>query len=374
MPDLIMASYGEPEDPSTWSGTPANLIAALRRQGLDVVGLDYSRAVPALERKLRGLTREVRRRLPGAASVDEGLRTRAARTRSAEWVARQAERLGCANVLHTGTLALPMRRVPVTQRHYLYTDTTWHLWASQSPEAGSLDPVFVRRSDDLERRAYQQVEHIFPIGAYVVPDLVEHYGVPERRITPVGTGLNAVRPFNGAKDYTSGLILSAARVRSSDKGVGLLAHAFRIARRTRPGLRLVIVGSEANAALVGDVENVEITGFVPREQLQRLFESATIFAMPALNEPWGLVYLEAMACKTPVLGLRRNALPEMTDDGRLGFLVDDPSPERLSEALLDALGDQKRLESMGNAAQERVLSTYSWDLTAKRIAERITRS
>ena len=119
---------------------------------------------------------------------------------------------------------------------------------------------------------------------------------------------------------------------------------------------------------------MDITGFLPREQLQRLFESATIFAMPALNEPWGLVYLEAMACKTPVLGLRRNALPEMTDDGRLGFLVDDPSPERLSEALLDGLGGQKRLESMGIAAQERVLSTYSWDLTAGRIAERITRS
>lgn len=373
MPDLILTSYGDPTDPSTWSGTPANLCAALSRQGLDVVGLDYSRATPRAWDRMARLVERASGRLTGSAPARDRLRTAAARKRAGDWVTAQAERLGCRDVLHTGTLALPMSERTPGQRQFIYTDTTWNLWASSCHSDGDLDPAFVAQSDELERQAYEQASHIFPIGAYVTSDLTTHYGVPADMVTPVGTGLGVVTPYAGPKDYGTGLVLTAARARSEDKGVHLLIEALRIARRTRPELRLVVVGSEANAALAGDAPNVEVTGFVSVERLQDLFESAALFAMPALNEPWGLVYLEAMACKTPVLGLRRNALPEMTDDGRLGFLVDDPDPEQLSAALLDALSRPARLEAMGMEAQRYVLDRYSWDRTAELIAERISR-
>ena len=46
--------------------------------------------------------------------------------------------------------------------------------------------------------------------------------------------------------------------------------------------------------------------------------------MPILwDEPFGLVMAEAMACGTPIIGLRRGAVPEVVEDGVTGFVADD---------------------------------------------------
>jgi glycosyltransferase involved in cell wall biosynthesis len=86
-----------------------------------------------------------------------------------------------------------------------------------------------------------------------------------------------------------------------------------------------------------------------------------------LNDPWGQVYLEAIASLTPVMGLNRHGLPEIVDGGRLGFLVDRAEPAALAEAILNAVADPLRLAGMAEAAQRHVLENYSW----KRVAERI---
>jgi glycosyltransferase involved in cell wall biosynthesis len=234
-----------------------------------------------------------------------------------------------------------------------------------------VDASYVRAADELERAAYHQMEHIFPIGCYVTENLVDHYGVESTRITPVGSGTSRVTPYHGEKDYRNGHILTVAKDRFEDKGGKLLLEAFQLARRTHPNLKLVVVGSRANARFVREPANVIVTGFVPDVELQRLFEGAALFAMPALNEPWGLVFLEALACKTPVLGLARNALPEMTANGRYGFLVNEATSGAVASALLEALGEPDRLRHMGIEGQAHCLRTYSWDAVAERIATRM---
>lgn len=87
-----------------------------------------------------------------------------------------------------------------------------------------------------------------------------------------------------------------------------------------------------------------------------------------LNDPWGQVYLEAMLSLTPVLGLRRNGLPEILENGRHGFMVDEATPEAISAAILDALSDPAKLAAMARSGQEHVLRSYSWDMVARRIA------
>ena len=74
-----------------------------------------------------------------------------------------------------------------------------------------------------------------------------------------------------------------------------------------------------------------------------------------------------MVSRTPVMGLARNGLPELVDNGRHGLLVDRADPESLAEAILSALSDPHRLESMAERAQAYVLATHSWDRVAERI-------
>src|SRR3546814_12809912 len=84
-----------------------------------------------------------------------------------------------------------------------------------------------------------------------------------------------------------------------------------------------------------------------------------------LNDPWGQVYLEALTSRTPVLGLERNGLPEITENGRHGFMVQQADPVALADAILDAMSAPDRLVAMGHSGQRPVLDTYSWDKVAR---------
>jgi len=93
--------------------------------------------------------------------------------------------------------------------------------------------------------------------------------------------------------------------------------------------------------------------------------------MPAKHEPWGLVYLEALASRCALIGMNWNALPEFTQNGRFGILIDRATPEAVAGALLDAFQDTDKLARMGDDGQRFCLSTYSWQKTATIIADRL---
>ncbi len=89
--------------------------------------------------------------------------------------------------------------------------------------------------------------------------------------------------------------------------------------------------------------------------------------MPALQEPWGVVYLEALACRVPILGLNRFAFPEISRNGAFGFICPDATPEKVAETLLDATSDPARLARMGAEGHDYVTTTFSWDRVASNI-------
>lgn len=107
--------------------------------------------------------------------------------------------------------------------------------------------------------------------------------------------------------------------------------AIEMAKRT--GARLVIAGNipephrawfDAKVAPHIDGEQISFIGPVDDAAKNALLGSARAFLMPILwEEPFGIVMAEALACGTPVLGLRRGAVPEVVDDGVTGFVRDD---------------------------------------------------
>ena len=202
------------------------------------------------------------------------------------------------------------------------------------------------------------MDRIFTIGEYLIEDLVQHYHIPKEKVTPVGTGPGGISPYTGKKDYTIPTVLFVAKARFEDKGGDLLLQAFKLAKKSLPKLRLIIVGQELDH--FDKIDGLEIYGHVPFDQLKAFFAQSSLFAMPALNEPWGLVYLEAMLSKMPILGLRRNAIPEFTLNGQLGFMAEKPTPESVAETLVEAFRDTERLGKMGEMAQANVRNRYTW--------------
>jgi glycosyltransferase involved in cell wall biosynthesis len=90
--------------------------------------------------------------------------------------------------------------------------------------------------------------------------------------------------------------------------------------------------------------------------------------MPSLFEPNGMVYIEALACKTPILGLNRLAFPEFCGHGKFGFIV-EPDKDIIATELLKAFENPTDIEIKGRSGQEFVLNRYRWDIVTKKILE-----
>lgn len=201
-------------------------------------------------------------------------------------------------------------------------------------------------------------------------NLISHYGIPEEKITTVGTGLGVIQPFFGVKDYHQKKILFTAKGRFKDKGGDLMIAAFEHALKIDPEIQLTIVGCE-DGLRFKPMKNLTTLGFISLPELQELFNSHSLFVMPARNEPWGLVYIEAMLCKMPILGLNRNSFPELCGYGKYGFGIDEADPELVGAEMAEAVSRPENLEAIGLAAQKHTLEYFTWDNTIERILGKI---
>jgi glycosyltransferase involved in cell wall biosynthesis len=81
------------------------------------------------------------------------------------------------------------------------------------------------------------------------------------------------------------------------------------------------------------------------------------------------VYLEALACRMPIVGLRANAFPELSQGGKVGFILDDETPDALAETLLSAFQSPEILETKGQAGQSFCLERFTWKQTVARMLD-----
>lgn len=357
-PLLLSSQAGLPSDPRVWSGTPYKIFNAIAAEGrLQPQPWSSAAASVAAQRADRAL-RLGHRFIPGPAR-----RWQAARAANAE-----AERLGCAAQLHLGTYDAPMRARP--RPFYLYVDSSYDFWEQHAIAAGELSAHQRRSYRWLDRQALKAARHIFTAGRHVADNMVQRLGVPAAKVSAIGTGMGDIQPYFGAKDYRRQRLLIVAKNRPRDKGLPLLLAAFERARAQLPELHLTVIGG-AKYPELKDRPGIEPTGWISAEELQRLFEQASLFVMPATYEPWGLSYLEALACRVPIVGLDRGAFPELSGEGRYGFTLAHATDEALASLIIDALGNPQRLEQMGAEGQRASLERCRWERVAADMVARI---
>jgi glycosyltransferase involved in cell wall biosynthesis len=141
------------------------------------------------------------------------------------------------------------------------------------------------------------------------------------------------------------------------KGLDRLIEAINIARQTRPGIRLTIVGSGPEEgrlrALAGDA--VGFAGFVEPAELPRYYERAEAYAFPTLRDPFGIVLLEAAAAALPLVSSSRaGATHDLITDGISGLVVDPDDLSGMARAFERLADDPALRERLGTAARRRV--------------------
>ena len=118
--------------------------------------------------------------------------------------------------------------------------------------------------------------------------------------------------------------------------------------------------------------NCRILGYMkPSEQLsfKAFYARADVYVAPSTwKEPLGLVILEAMAAKTPVISTRAGGIMSLIKDGYNGYLVHVRNSAEIAQKVNALLSNDKLREKMADRSYELVLKKYTWD----RIAEQFT--
>jgi glycosyltransferase involved in cell wall biosynthesis len=171
------------------------------------------------------------------------------------------------------------------------------------------------------------------------------------------------------------VVFSVGRV-VHEKGLHVLVRAMPLILAQQPTVKVVIAGKgpEVNALRslawsLGAGEKVLLTGFITDEDRDRLFKIADCAVFPSLYEPFGIVALEAMAAKCPVVVSEVGGLKDVVRHGETGITVYPDDPASLAWGVLHTLQHPEWSATRVQSAYRVVREEYNWERIARMTAE-----
>jgi glycosyltransferase involved in cell wall biosynthesis len=156
--------------------------------------------------------------------------------------------------------------------------------------------------------------------------------------------------------------------------VATVAHL--VARKRHEDLARALAGMDVRWVVVGDGPerarlealarelrlDAEFRGQRPPAEAQRAAQEASLFALPSVDEAFGVAYVEAMAGGVPAIGCRGEAGPEEIAASGGGIVLVPPGePERLREEIRRLLDDEAERRALGAEARATVERHFTWE-------------
>jgi len=255
--------------------------------------------------------------------------------------------------------------------------------ATEIGRGGSLDGEYRRKVRDIERLLVEQSDGIICCSNYMLDHIQYVLGAVKTKIRVIPNGVEASRFNNGRQPQLipTGVsedrktILYVGRI-VREKGIFTLLDAFEKLRKQGKDVSLVLVGEgPLKEDLAKEVlrrklnDRVKLAGFVDEKKLVSLYNSSDAFVLPSHYEPFGMVALEAMASRVPVVVSDVGGLSEIVEDGITGVKVPAANPSTLAEGILRVLEDRELSEQLKENAYRAVQERYRWDMIAEKTIE-----
>lgn len=212
----------------------------------------------------------------------------------------------------------------------------------------------------IGRRILATADHTVVISHFTA-HRVREYGGKHITLIPLGIDLHTFRPLSDIEKARTRrrfnlrvpLVLGIGRFIFL-KNFETLIHAMREV----PEAHCFLVGGGFNeqalrllARTFGLGRRIRFFRRLRRDDLIRLYNIADVFALPSLAEGLGLVYIESLACGTPVIGSKLEGIRDIIENGKNGFYLNDPKDaHELAQHINRVLGDptlRKKMSTYG---------------------------
>lgn len=203
--------------------------------------------------------------------------------------------------------------------------------------------------------------------SYVKRTLVEN-GVDAAKIQVVPYGVDTDAFCPAADPPGSPFRVLFVGQLTHKKGLTYLLEAWR-----RLGLKdaeLVLVGrGRSDAEILASYKGeYHLRGAVnDRGELRTLYQSSHVCCVPSLSEGFGLIYLESLACGTPIIASRNSGAPDVITDGQEGFIVGIRDVDELMQRLLWCYEHRSELAEMRHRARA-TAERFTWSVFRQTLA------
>lgn len=219
-------------------------------------------------------------------------------------------------------------------------------------------PAASRLVENKAVREFLETDTIMVCSDFVARTLIEE-GVDPSKLRHVQLGFSPERfqpdPTIKTDDVFRVIFVGTM---SLQKGVQYLLEAFK--RLNLPNAELVLVGGEfkdAQSFLPTYHGFYKRVSFVPHSELPKLYNNASVFVLPSLQDGFGMVVYEAAACGLPVI-ITENVGAHIRD-GQDGYIVPIRDSSALADRLLCLYQDDALRRTMGESAQAYV-QQFTW--------------
>lgn len=237
----------------------------------------------------------------------------------------------------------------------------------------------------LQVRAARKADHVIAVSHYAVAELVQCFGVDERRISVVPNGVDAewldapapeqVAATLARHGLRPGYFLTVGTLQPR-KNIGVLLQAYLgLPASVRAGRQLVIVGAagarsdelvaQIRAAQQNGENVVWLSRLTSADELRHVYAGAGVFVFATLYEGFGIPVLEAFASSVPVVASNATSVPEVTAGAAID--VDPQSVAAIGAAMLELVRDDALRQRCIAAGRARA-AQLTWRETARKTA------
>jgi glycogen(starch) synthase len=218
-----------------------------------------------------------------------------------------------------------------------------------------------------------QSDRVIACSDYMVDQVMQAFDLPAEKVDMVPNGVDAdtfAPPPGVVRGERGPLVVSWGRVQH-EKGFQTVIEAMAFLRHRVPGIHAVVAGRgghlgelQHQAARMNVSDIVHFAGFLPDADLRHLLHTASCAVIPSLYEPFGIVALEALAARAPLVAASTGGLTEVLEGGEAGLLYPPGDAGALAHAI-ERMCTEPGLAERCQAEGDRLARTvYSWDAVA----------